>query len=680
MSGDGISLELRRRDFLCSTASGIMLSGSPWPRHRAIAAAECEPAPKGAEIEKLRIYPPIGICRVGSSSQWLYAPEVPGLPPMPEDGDFKDAGRKIKKQVQRFRVYAFDQHDKVIGEVTSDAARIGWKVQLANTKAAWYETNTPWDNSGTATHQTSPKRNRDIVAGAERERMLVIDGGELSIGGNSVNGDSADPRYAFQGMFWGAEKVHLGHLQTDPAGRLLVVPPNGLSRSPTGRGITSISDNDGWHDDWSDGPVTATVTIGARRFTAEPAWVACVGPNFVPEIPPITTLYDVIADLNARQGWTPEPPRPLSYARYICPIFDRIALLQWVAKAGSRMSSWLAPDVEFSDPQFLDRLADANTTAAAFRKHVFSLFRDPRDMRHDPAMQLQAKLPYQLGDDPDSYGSPLQWLQLPRQQYEFLESWSKGEFIDDRGLQERSPPSRIEDFPPAQQPALLTEAALSALSGGAFHPGVELPSALRLAPMYSRFHDPAAEPFRLAVRKRRRFVQNVGRVLTSRAVFDGRGGTPAPVGPQMAGDLTRWMGVPWQSEAFSCQQTLMRDNFPTAAWWPARFPTDVLTESSYKVLMNPTLGTGQRREAFEARESWWRDVPGIGYEATPPQEDGVAGLIALWENLGFVVRKPSPRDLSAPTGLPGDVFVEVGHMDRWDTQREDAARRGKSAN
>jgi hypothetical protein len=672
-------LELRRRDFLCSTASGIMLAGNPWPRRPAVAAGGFEPAPDGARIAKLRIYPPIGVCRVGGSSEWFHAPEVPGLPPMPEGGDFKDAGRKIKKQVQRFRVYAFDKDGKVIGEITGDGARIGWTVHLANTKAAWYEVDNPWDNGEPAPDQASYRRNRAIVPDAERERMLVIDGGEVSIGGAGVNRDGADRRYAFEGRFWGVEKVRLGHLRTDLAGRLLVVPPDGLSHSPTRRGIGSISDNDGWCDDWSDGPVSATVTIGDRRFTAEPAWVACVGPNFVPEIPPVTTMYDVIADLNVRQGWAPEPPRPLSYAGYILPIFDRIALMQWIAAAGIRTASWLAPDVEFSDPRFLDGLADASSAAAAFREHVFSLFRDPRDTRHDPAMQLQAKLPYQLGDDADNYGSPLQWFQLPRRQYGFLESWSKGEFIDDRLLHERPPRSRIEDFPLEQQPALLTEAALAALSGGAFHPGVELPSHLRLAPMYSRFHDPDAEPFRLAARRRRRFVQDLGRVLTPGAVFKGRGGEPAPVGPQMAGDLTRWMGVPWQAEAFSCQQTLMRDHFPTAAWWPARYPTDVLTERSYEVLMDPGASTGRRRGAFGTRESWWRDVPGIGHETVPSREDGLVGLIALWENLGFVVRKPAPRDPSAPAGLPSDVFVEVGHTDRWDLGRAGAAGRGGAA-
>lgn len=667
-----------RRDFLWSTASGLMAAGAPWPAPAALAKTEAEAADGDAAIAKLRIYPPLGVSRVGGSPEWFHAPEVPGLAPAPADGDFKDARRRIKKQAQRFRVYAFDKDDRVIGEITAERADIRWTVQLANTKAAWYRVANPWDNGELDPGPPAHRRNRSLASNAERERMLVIDGGEASIGGVCVNPDGADRRYAFEGVFLGVQPVRLGHLRTDPAGRLLVVPPDGLSYAPRGEGVASIGDNDGWCDDWSDGPVNALVTIGGRRFRAEPAWAACVGPNFVPEIPPVTTLYDLVCDLNARQGWTPEPPRPLSYARYIHPIFHRIALTQWVAAAGTRMTTWLDPDVDFADPRFLERLADAGEGAAAFRRHVFSLFRDPRDLRRDEAMQRQAKLPYQLGDDADNYGSPRQWLQFPRQQHGFLESWAKGDFVDDRARRAPAPQARIEDFPPAQQPALLTEAALSALSGGAFHPGVDLPSVMRLAPMYGRFHDPEAEPFRIAARKRRRFVQDLGPVLTAEAVFGGRGGAPAPVGPQMAGDLTRWMGAPWQVEAFSCQQTLMREQFPTAAWWPASYPTDVLTERSYGMLMDPGLAAAARRTAFETRESWWRDVPGIGYETDAREEGGLIGLIALWENLGFVVRKPAPRDPAAPAGLPSEVFVEVGHTDRWDVP-EDAAR-GKPAN
>ena len=78
-------------------------------------------APAGARIARVAVYPALGICRVGGSEQWFLAPEVPGLPPQPEGG-FKDGTEKLKKQVQRFRVYAFDDQDRVIGELTADDA------------------------------------------------------------------------------------------------------------------------------------------------------------------------------------------------------------------------------------------------------------------------------------------------------------------------------------------------------------------------------------------------------------------------------------------------------------------------------------------------------------------------------------------------------------------------------
>jgi hypothetical protein len=641
-----------------------MLASSPWLIRSAIAKTDDDPAPGGAQIAKFRIYPPIGICRVGSSGEWFYAPEVPGQPPMPKDGDFKDNNRKIKKQAQRFRVYAFDNNDKVIGEITSASARISWKAHLANTKAAWYGFNNPMDNGELDPGLPTQKRNKNVVSDINRERMLVIDGGAVSICGASVNPNGGDRQYDFEGAFWNADKVHLGQLRTDAEGRLIVVPPNGLSHSPSNRGITSIADNDGWCDDWSDGPVSATVTIGSSQFEAEPAWVACVGPDFAPEIPPITTLYDLISDLNAQQGWTAEPPRPLSYMKCIYPIFHRTALTQWITQAGNQTTRWLAPDIDFTSPAFMARLADPGEGSAAFRKYVFSLFRNRNETGGDAFIKQQNKLPYLLGDGADNYGSPLQWFQFPKQQFGFLKSWAQGEFVDDRAQYDRPPRYGIEDYPPAQQPALLTEAALEKLSGGAFHPGVELACYLRQAAMYLRHYASDAEPFRLAHGTRQHFVQNLGRLLTPEKLMNGFRAAPSPIGPQMAGDLTRWMGVPWQCEAFSCQQVMLQENFPTAAWWPAQFPTDVLSENNYRHLMDQAQDTEQRRKSFDTRESWWRDVPGIGYLPDPNQRVGITSLISQWEKMGFVVKKPRPRDPGAPPDLPDEIFVEVGHTDR----------------
>jgi len=290
-----------RRQFLGMASSAALIAGAPWPARANIDTSNVyAEAPAGAQVAKVRIYPALGICRVGGSPKWFYAPEVPGLPPKPEDGAFKDGLEKVKKQVQRFRVYAFDSEDQIIGEVTGDD--ITWGVHLANTKANWYGFNNPLDNGDLAPGLPSQKRNQYFVTDQDREENLIIDGGLIEISGRETNVDGTDTALKFEGIFWGgqsdASAVGLGHLRTDDAGRLMVVPPDGVSNSPSKAAITSFADNNAWHDDWCDGPVTAQVLVNGETFDAEPSWVACVGPNFAPEIPPITTMYDVVADMN----------------------------------------------------------------------------------------------------------------------------------------------------------------------------------------------------------------------------------------------------------------------------------------------------------------------------------------------------------------------------------------------
>ena len=659
-----IHTKILRRDFLSATAGGMIVAGTPWLSRTAVAKGNTQAAAKAGPIAKVRIYPPIGVCRLGSSSAWFHAPEIPGLALSPEGGDFKDADGRIKKQVQRFRLYAFDRDDNIICELTSDNANSVWNVHLANTKAAWYGDRDSMEYDEDAEPFSSYKRNREIVSDRERESKLIIDGGSLSISGRNINDGGNDSRFAFEGKFWETETVRLGHLRTDRVGRLLVVPPNGLSRSPTARLITSITDNDGWYDDWSDGPVSAVVTVGSRRFVAESAWVVSVGPDFAPEIPPITTLYDVICDLNVRQGWSKAPRRPLSYMTYLYPLFRRISLTQWIAGSGRKTTEWLDKSVDFSSAKFMDRLADSSLGNADFRKHVFSLFRNPGDARPDPAMQLQAKLPYQLGNESDNYGSAAQWFQFPAQQFEFLESWASGEFFDDRNNFHDEPLAVLEHYPLAQQPMLITEAALSTLSGGAFQPGVELPIHLGAAPLYQRYYSPEADLFRIANGTRSSLSQDLGEKLTLTTLLKGQNATPPALGPQMAGDLTRWLGVPWQCEAFSCQQVQLRDDFPTAAWWPAHYPSEVLTEEDYALVMDPHIKLKYRTDALGRRHSWLRDVPAAGYQAESEVNDILPRLISRWENLGFVVRKPAPRYPAALSDLTTEIFVEVQHADR----------------
>ena len=662
-----------RRGFLASTSSAALLAGLAWPAIASVyAPSQRTAAPAGSKVAKVRIYPAIGICRVGGSDKWFYAPEIPGLAPDAPDG-FKDGLEKIKKQVQRFRVYAFDDQDRVIGEITdSDSSKITWNAHLANTKAAWYGFNNPLDNGEDAPGLPGQKRNQYFVTDAQREEMLIIDGGVIEVEGRNVNWNGEDPNLHFSGKFWGTEDVGLGELRTDDMGRLLVVPPDGVSNSPTNAAITSFSDNDGWHDDWCDGPVRASVELGdGRTMQAEPAWVACVGPNFAPEIPPITTLYDLVMDLNVAEGWSAKPEGPISFMKYVYPTLRRVALMEWVTTAANLRRGWLAIG-DMSNPEYIARLADPSGDSQELRQEIFNLFRNPYNLTDDSFKEERLKIPYMMGDGVNYDGSPLQWFQFPKLQYDLLKMWADGNFTNDYDGQATSVPTAqvrsFEEIPLQDQPDALTEAALEPCSGGAFHPGVELTYYLRLKEMYARNSDPSAEPFRLAHGDRPSLIQNVGRLLTPEKAFEGYGPTPPPIGGQMAGDLTRWMGLPWQCDAFSCQQVLLQQNYPTAVWWPALLPIDVLPEAYYNAGMNEDFTTEERAKFFDSRLAWSRGVAGIGYHANSSYWDGITNMITVWERMGFVVKRPGPVDADRPRGAKTEMFVEVGHADNMETR------------
>jgi len=665
--------ELRRRDFLAGSCA--LALGMPLMPKAAVAAGAASKAPVGATIARVAVYPAIGICRVGGSKEWFLAPEVPGLPPDAVDG-FKDGDRLLKRQVQRFRIYAFDDKGQVIGELTAADATIEWDVHVANTKAAWYGFNNPLDNGALAPGLPGQKRNQFIVRDDQREKMLVIDAGRTRISGVNTNATGDDRAFVMEGRFWDAIDVGLGHLRTDEAGRLLVFPANGVSGSPIDAGITSFADNDGWHDDWCDGPVRANVTLpDGRTLQADHGWVASVGPNFAPEIPPITTLYDVIEDLNVQQGWSTPPALPLSFRKHIYPTFRRLALMEWVATNAFLRRDWL--DVgDFSDPAHLARLADPSAENAGFRQAIFAKFRDPRDLDAAAYVTQQKRIPYMVGDGINYDGSPLQWFQFPQLQYGWLAHWANGDFVNDLGDAGAERVKRLEDIDLALQPAALTEAALEPCSGGAFHPGVELSYYMRLAPLYARARGESPEPFRIALGNRPSLIQNVGLLLTPDMAMTGADGVPPPIGPQMPGDLTRWMGIPWQCDAFSCQQVVMQEDGPAAVWWPALLPVDVLPEASYRELMRSDLPPEERLRFYNNRVSWSRGVPGIGYHANASYWDGITNMIMLWQRMGFVVRRPGPTDAGRPKGIPDQLFVEVGRANmepRIDWTPEDGA-------
>jgi hypothetical protein len=638
---------ITRRDFLAS--AGLTVLSFPLIARAAFAQGAPSGPPADATIARLAIFPALGISRVGNSAEWFLAPEVPGIPPLP-DGRYKEGTGKVKKQVQRFRVYAFNQAGQVVREVTAAEADIEWTVHVANTKAAWYGFNNPLDNRELAPGLPSQMRNQFIVGDAERAAMLVIDPGPKSIRGANTNPGGTDPAYDMVGRFWRQLDVKLGHLQTDAAGRLLVFTGDGVSQSALPNNpISNFSDNDGWHDDWCDGPVQARLTFkdGTVR-EAEGAWVASCGPDFAPDTPPFISLYDVLTDVNVGAGWSEPPKPPLSFRKYIYPLFHGVAVMDWVAAAANLHRAWI--DVgNFDDPAYLAKLADPSPGNRPFRQHVFDAFRNP-----DSNDQQQYTLPYMLGDGVNYSASPIRWFRIPKLQYGILQAWVEGQFVADLDFSSRDEIAMLEQMPLAEQPEALTRAALEPCSGGAFHPGVELTWPLRHREVYSG-------PFRVALSKERTpsLVQNLGLLLTPEKAFGGDGSTPPAIAPQMPGDLTRWMGIPWQCDAFSCQQVVFANDFPNATWWPASLPIDVLPQLFYDQVMNPELSAADRVKFVNSRAAWSRGVAGIGYHAQASYTDGLNQMIYLWNQMGFIVRRPGPTDPGRPLEIPSVLYVEV---------------------
>ena len=637
---------MKRRDFLAGAALAPLAS-APLALAAFAQGARSTP-PADTAIARYAVYPPLGMSRVGNSPQWFLAPEIPGIAPEPH-GHYKDGTERIKRQVQRFRVYAFNRAGEVIREITAADAKIEWTVHVANTKAAWYGFNNPLDNDALAPGIPGQRRNQGFPTAADRARMLVIDPGPQTITGTSVNIAGTDAIHAMTGRFWNAIAVTLGHLGTDDGRRLLVFPGFGASGSAIPNNpITNFADNDAWYDDWCDGVVRARITMPTGSpAEAEHAWVACCGPHFAPEIMPFVSLYDVLTDVAIEAGWERPPEPPLSFRKHIYPLFRKLSQMEWVSSAENLAQGWI--DAGFTAETYVHRLADPAPANKPFRDKVLADFRNPNSNETQ-----QYKFPYMLGDGINYRPSALMWYRIPAQQYRVLQLWADGRFVDDLGSNAVPEVARIEDIPIAEQPEALTKAALEPCSGGAFHPGVELTWPLRHKELYSA-------PYRIALATNRdpALVQDLGPLLTTATAFQGYGKTPPAVAPQMPGDLTRWMGIPWQCDAFSCQRVAFGNDFPNAEWWPALLPIDVLPEVFYRQLMDPALPQRERVKFFENRVPWSRGVAGLGYHVSGSYLDGLNAMVQLWGRMGFVVSRPGPTDAHRPESIPAEVFVEV---------------------
>ncbi|MBI3653663.1 MAG: iron-containing redox enzyme family protein [Acidobacteria bacterium] len=570
------------------------------------------------KIVACKISPGIGIARLGNSpNAFFIGPEAPGHFPDPLGG-FKDDKGRIKRQAARFRIYGYDAQGNVVKELTTDDAVIVWNAQLANKKASYKKFAGKY-------HPDQPLRN-DYLKGAKAREVLNIEPGAREISGANQKGAT----YHFDSGTFGPlplpdgkgespqVKVPLGELRTDDKGRLLVLGGAGHSESvipdnPIGATdkVNYYANNDYWHDDASDGPVNATVTLKAdgRSLPVTGSWVIVAPPKFAPAHVNIVSLYDVAKDVAIKQKWLPAD-EGVSFTKDIYPLLYRATQYQWLNGMAYRGHGPRKPG-DLLSPDSLKTLADKSAASAPARLGVFKILRTPNILAVEQANY--SFMPLLSGDDGDAtVGKPKTWLTVLESQYEKARKWAEGKFIDDWTGAPPTPPTFAE-IAVTEQPSALDCAALEPCIGGPFYPGIEMTYISADADTYSA-------PFRISLSYK-------------------------------AGDVTKYMAEPWQADFFECN----------THWWPTARPDDVVPESEYQRIL-AALVPGELADANEdesdvpeptvesledmlaERVAWGRGIP-----VDSPAGDNA--MVKAWSHMGFVVPKPVP---DADT-----VFVEI---------------------
>lgn len=617
----------------------------PFPHHK---PAKPEPAALTEDqikrITHVRIHPGIGVARVGDSpNEYYIGPEV--FDPEPTKfGSTRDAGGAIKRQAARFRIYAYDKYGNVVGEVEhTKNSNIQWSVHLANKKAAWYQFNAAMDIPATVS-LTVPLRNPDVKGGARG--ALCIDPGKTVIMGVNMK----DSSYVMTGDFEGTP-VTLGELRTDEAGRLLVLPGFGVSASPSNQPVyrpadpNSFNNANGWYDDIADGPVYAKVTIGGIDYDADSAWVASAPPNFAPDLVGWRTMDDLLQNVYMQSGML-SVPQHISFNDHVCPILERLSELQWVNKGFLSMFGAGAP-MNFSDPELMKKLSyvPMDTTMypdpyAELRRSIFNSFRPTNTTTAEVAAwpSLYGDAFGYTNPDPNLPPAASTYLQLPPFYNYVLTNWVQGLFINDYDPNKKEP-HKIEEVDLQKQPEMLDRSAMHFCLADAFHPGAELTWPMRNASIYRA-------PYR--IRKCEEGISDpvYGATLDCNAVKAVNG----PLYGQSAGDLTRWMALPWQGDTAFCRSGYDFEYDPyLPTFWPARVPNQVLTNVDYGVLCDVTQPMDIRIAAFQNRPNWVRQFPQV------PAPEVMMFMVSHFSQMGIIESRPRPEDLD---WLPENIYVE----------------------
>ena len=575
-------------------------------------------------IVKAAIYPPIGVMRVGNSKHEYFIGPLVDEPEVKSDiYAYRDKTGALKRQAAQFRVYGLNKNGKAVAELTMENAEITWHSQLANQKSSWYQFQIALDIPDAQSSDIPPSLLRNIDV-KDRDSLSII-GKPQQVSKRNVKGG-----HTFEGKFFD-KTVYLGEMRTDKKGRLIMLGGHGLSANVDGNIAVTFANNEGWHDDMSDGPVTAEVKYKGKKLEVDPAWVICAPPDYAPMQKSVRTMWDLMRSVAVEAKMMVAPEKP-SFTKDILPIFERMTNLQWVNAGFAAAFGW-GGQFNYTSLEWVKKLNDPSAANLEMRRTISNNFRRYGESGAE-APQLW---PWLYGDAVaiPTQGSERQHCTLSKLQLKFLDQWVNGDFISDFNGFKKGKVRPIDRYPVSEQPDMLTKAAMDFCLADAFHPGCEMTWPMRTSGMYMA-------PFRLkhAPKEPKTDYYYYGSTMDQGVL----GMSAGPLlGGQVPGGITRWMAVPWQTDTASC-----RDGYTTSydpylpTFWPARVPNNILGEEDYKKTLNPKLPLEERRLAFSERYFWLDDLPLDG--EAPTQTNQINAMVKYFDKLAIVQHRPGVKN------------------------------------
>jgi hypothetical protein len=701
--------------------------------------------PESNSSTTFKIHPAIGIARLGNSDEFYLAPEQPGALPIECDADgveqqnsdgapirvctFKETAdlSMVKRQAARFRIFAYqrDEEDssqeiEVGGEydfvvssgvtaptpVKGTVTDIQWTVHLANKKSSWYTFQQTAGSHGYEAGHTL--RNPDVTEPNAR-RQLITDPGPQIV-------SLASPRAAFtKGENPGYPQTFppedikpnpiksLGELianQQDGKPRMVVLGGRGNSGSSKNPVITSFVNNDGWFDDISDGPVSATILFtypfeevinGKKKVIQQsssmqvqvPAWVVVGYPRFVPQMLDMVTLDEAMYDLFVQNfqyhpaifGVAPydkasNSPKTkeekaiwLNDAGYNPDYYPKFYTEIWPMLRRPDLYQYTFDFDNFSggDPHNtgtngnLSQQALSQPPSASgddpnlqLREFVYRIMRKPLEnnlyfntdkSKIDPSLKPRL-MPMLCGNNPLSNTAADKFLTMTTTQLFFLQQWANGKFVNECGEWGANRPDC--NNPWAEPPTTGVEidrGVLSNMLGGAFCPGGELSWIVQNPALYSS-----------AYRIKHTKYQAGGLSLPKPIAMKDGSASPDLAAGNEPGDLTKYIGIPWQADFHECTTQDIDITYEEwnnidldAAGDPAQQQTayEIPWWPAHRPVIVRTANLNPKTGKVISNQVFW----GSGI---PENMAGDLEMVSQWNNLGFLAMA-TPEQPKFPT-------------------------------